>query len=136
MLGNLKPFITRTLRYRRTQGSDHWPGNVRELENEVERAVVVANQSVTVSDLSAEIQSQSKVRNTHGSLDQLTLEAKSLNSFVNSQTERLERELVCEALKRTGFMKTKAAKLLGVSRPTLDSKIEKYKIKKSEIIRN
>jgi len=42
--------------------------------------------------------------------------------------EELERWAIPEALKRTGGNKTQAAKLLGINRDTLASKMEKYGI--------
>ena len=42
----------------------------------------------------------------------------------------VERRVVQEALTRTNWKKTAAARILGISRPTLDSKIHAYSLKK------
>jgi DNA-binding NtrC family response regulator len=46
--------------------------------------------------------------------------------MVKELTEDLERQVIQEALNRSRGRKAQAARLLGVSRPTLDSKIENY----------
>ena len=88
-----------------------WPGNVRELENCVMRAVVVAAGNV--------------VRAEHISLGSPGARVTSSNTAVR-QLHEVEREQVTRALAVTGGHKTRAAELLGVSRPRLDRLIEKY----------
>jgi len=86
-----------------------WPGNVRELENRVKRAVVMAEgQLITAADL-----------------DLVHTEGESMDLDLRTQTQRLERRLVQEAMAVAQGNVSKAAKLLGVSRPHLYS-IAKY----------
>ena len=40
----------------------------------------------------------------------------------------IEKEMLCRALKKTRWKKVAAAKMLGISRPTLDKKISQYQI--------
>lgn len=47
----------------------------------------------------------------------------------DSGIDRIARALITEALRLTGGNRSKAAQLLGLSRPTLHSKIEKYRLK-------
>jgi DNA-binding NtrC family response regulator len=89
-----------------------WPGNVRELQNAVERAVVLCKgETVEASDLpiygfpSAEAQAER------------SLEGK-------------EKEQVVQVLRETHWNLSKAAEVLGISRGTLYSKIERYGLKK------
>jgi two-component system, NtrC family, response regulator len=85
-----------------------WPGNVRELENRVKRAVIMAeNKQITAKDLDLE-------KIAGGRLD--------LN--LRKQIESLEKRLVVEALAYTDGNVSKAAKLLGISRPHLYSLME------------
>ena len=85
-----------------------WPGNVRELENRVKRAVIMAeNKRITSKDLD--------LQNTVGDRRDFNL---------RKQIEGLERRLVVEALAYTDGNVSKAAKLLGVSRPHLYSLME------------
>jgi two-component system NtrC family response regulator len=85
-----------------------WPGNVRELENRVKRAVIMAeNKRVTAKDLDLEKPAGNK---------------RDLN--LRKQVENLEKRLVVEALTYTDGNISKAAKLLGISRPHLYSLME------------
>ena len=43
--------------------------------------------------------------------------------------ERLTRDLIVQALERTGGNRSRAARLLGISRPTLIYRIDKHKIR-------
>jgi two-component system NtrC family response regulator len=84
-------------------GAHGWPGNVRELENRLKRAVVMSEgPMVTAADLD---------------LAQAEVEPRSLNLKI--ETEKLERALLNEALAVSQGNISKAAKLLGISRPHL-----------------
>jgi two-component system NtrC family response regulator len=80
-----------------------WPGNVRELENRVKRAVIMsADKRITAADL-----------------DLADVKPISQNLDIKTETEKLEKKLAREALAITQGNVSKAAKLLGVSRPHL-----------------
>jgi DNA-binding NtrC family response regulator len=85
-----------------------WPGNVRELENCLMRAVVLAGGNV--------------VRPEHLSIASARPDAGARVVPLDD----MEREHVARALAETGGHKTRAAELLGVSRPRLNRLIEKY----------
>lgn len=88
-----------------------WPGNVRELEHVLEYAFVVCRGSqVTIDDLPAEMQDSYPV----------------VVSSVTSPPE--ERERIIEALRQAGWAKSKAARLLGLSRSTLYRKMAQWGI--------
>ena len=88
-----------------------WPGNVRELENCLTRAVVLAAGNV--------------VRAEHLSIASPSARAPASSAAVRPLDE-IEREQVTRALAVTGGHKTRAAEMLGVSRPRLNRLIEKY----------
>ena len=97
-----------------------WPGNVRELENEIARAGAFANNSLGVADLSPHIQSgQDAVESARGDSDNLRL---------RHRVERLERQLIREAMSRSQGNQTKAAGLLGLSRFGLQKKLRRYNL--------
>jgi transcriptional regulator with GAF, ATPase, and Fis domain len=97
-----------------------WPGNVRELENEVARAGAFASGSITVADLSPHIQAgQDATETVRTDPDNLGL---------RQRVERLERQLIREAMGRSQGNQTKAAGLLGLSRFGLQKKLRRYNL--------
>jgi two-component system, NtrC family, response regulator len=82
-----------------------WPGNVRELENRVKRALIMAeNRHLTAKNLD---------------LEKPAGDRRDFN--MRKRIESLEKQLVIEALAYTDGNISKAAKLLGISRPLLYS---------------
>ncbi|MBI5511516.1 MAG: sigma 54-interacting transcriptional regulator [Deltaproteobacteria bacterium] len=98
---------------------DHeWPGNVRELENEIQRAVALAEgQEITVDNLSA------KVRGAAGGAadaDDLSLKAR---------VDRFEREVIKSTLALHDGRVAAAADAMGLTRAGLYKKLHKYSLK-------
>jgi DNA-binding NtrC family response regulator len=106
-----------------------WPGNVRELKNVIERAVVLCAESTIRPDhLPAAFTSTKTARGepTAGvsGLSTPPTSAAELNpERFHAQLESLERARIVEALNRCGGNQTQAAKLLGVSRRTLVTRL-------------
>ncbi len=98
-----------------------WPGNVRELDNEIRRAVAMSDGLIMVDNLKDEIKSQDlfkpAVRIPAGG---------QLKDIVREATEEVERKVIARTLDECGWKKTDAASKLGISRPTLDAKIDQY----------
>jgi two-component system response regulator HydG len=89
-----------------------WPGNVRELENVVERAVILSpGELVTESDLPANLRGSGKAVDAQPSGQSL---------------EDAEREAIARTLEQVGNNKSEAARVLGVTRVTLRSKMKKF----------
>ena len=103
-----------------------WPGNIRELENVIERAVLLAKgRFITPEDLPEHIRTHvpSQYAFPSGQPPE--------DSFsIRKASTRLERDLIQKALERTGGNLTQAARILEISRPTLDAKIKEYELKK------
>ncbi|WP_461833105.1 sigma-54 interaction domain-containing protein [Desulfothermus sp.] len=98
-----------------------WPGNVRELENEVERVVALAPFNVIrPEDLSEEITSSIKDYMPEYR-DIIPLE----NEIFNLQ--EMEKIIIKKALLKTNNNKSKAAKLLGITREGLRKKLARYR---------
>jgi transcriptional regulator with GAF, ATPase, and Fis domain/tetratricopeptide (TPR) repeat protein len=95
-----------------------WPGNVRQLENEVRRALVLADDVVQLEHLSAEIQSP-----------QGSEAARSDGLNLRRRLDALEADLVRTALRRTEGNQTRAAELLGVSRFGLQKMMKRLMIR-------
>lgn len=101
-----------------------WPGNIRQLENVVEQMLVMTEKKVIDLDSLPPPLSQ------HQSIDSPQIpetewDLKKTLARVQAYTEEL---LIRKALAETGFNKTKAAELLGVSRRSLITKTQDYKI--------
>jgi DNA-binding NtrC family response regulator len=98
-----------------------WPGNVRELEHTLERALILAGSDPIGPEHLSFARPDAM---THGAAwvpripeDGLSLEA-------------LEKELILQALERAGGNKSQAARLLGLTRRTLYSRMEKHGLHK------
>lgn len=83
--------------------ASEWPGNVRELENKVKRAVVMAEGRVIDPD-------DLEIPGSQREISDLDLRA---------ARTKAEREVIQLALAQTNGIISAAAKLLGISRPTL-----------------
>ena len=98
----------------------HWPGNVRELGNVIERAVVLAEETILVPE--------------NFSLDLGEgQEREKMEEFFDGHSLKtaqkiLEKRLITKALEATNGNRTKAARILEISHPSLLSKIKTYDI--------
>ena len=96
--------------------SYHWPGNIRELENKINRAVVMADsKQVSAEDLE---------------LDDIEVQAMPFN--LKEVRERAETQVIKRAIHFADGNISRTAELLGVTRPTLYSLMEKYGIMDAE----
>jgi transcriptional regulator with GAF, ATPase, and Fis domain len=98
-------------------GAYSWPGNIRQLENELRRALVLADEVIQPAHLSRAVQDGAR---TEAALND------GLN--VRLRVDALEIELVRAALERTSGNQTRAAELLGLSRFGLQKMIRRLKI--------
>ncbi|MBZ4416903.1 sigma 54-interacting transcriptional regulator [Myxococcus sp. RHSTA-1-4] len=102
-----------------------WPGNVRQLANAIERALVLKGpgEQVGLMDLPPEVVAPEREGGpgTPGP-------ASGVQGTLAEVIRAVEREHIALALKRARGVKSAAAESLGISRPTLDRKIEEYGI--------
>jgi len=94
----------------------HWPGNIRELENCIERATLLCEDEV--------------IRSEHlpPSLQMVDRSEIGANPSLPEIIANKERELIVDALKRSGGRQRQAARDLGVTERILGYKIKKYGI--------
>ena len=122
-----------------------WPGNIRELANFVERMLVLSiGSTITPRDLPEKILGdtpkekwQTLNKEEEGNPAQM-LQQSLKQSFhvgipeeginLKKTVEEFEKELLLEALEKTGWVKNKAANLLGLNRTTLVEKLKKLQI--------
>ena len=101
-----------------------WPGNVRELQNLIEMLVVMKEEGeIAAEDLPSKFRSVPKINDDSSSID-LTEEGFNFNERVS----QLEKDLLLKALKMSGGVKNKAAKLLNLNRTTLVEKLKRLNI--------
>lgn len=99
-----------------------WPGNVRELENAIARSIIVANAPRIVKEnLPSTILKKFLVESSKESEKEEFVPLPQL-------IERIERDAIIKALEKTGGNRSKAAKILGISRKSLFNKIRQYNI--------
>lgn len=122
-LGRKKPQITPSALSKLS--AHHWGGNIRELKNVIERAMILCKaELITPRHLLLHESPE-----TH--LDDMTLDqiVSFLVSDVGIDLEDLEGRLVREAMRVAKQNVSKAARLLGLSRPTLRYRLEKMGLK-------
>ncbi len=98
-----------------------WPGNVRELSNVIERAILL--ETTDKIGLSGIVIDPSECSQVSGS--------PTANLIKGFSLAKAERELISRALQETGWQKTRAAALLGITRATLYAKVKQYNIEKN-----
>jgi nitrogen regulation protein NR(I) len=123
----------------------HWPGNVRELENTVKRALVIAKGHTLLAEdflpdgMDAEmgpaehLELEERLEKLMEPVFKELLELSRRSPGADLMSE-LEKILIKRALQETRGNQVQAAILLGISRNTLRSKIERYRIRKDVAI--
>jgi Nif-specific regulatory protein len=96
--------------------SYHWPGNVRELENCIERAVLLSNDGVIHSyHLPPTLQTAEESATT-------------ISTSLNETVARVEKDLICDALKSSHGNVAQASRLLQETERIIRYKVKKYEI--------
>jgi DNA-binding NtrC family response regulator len=96
-----------------------YPGNVRELENIIEQGVVLCRRdTIHVADLPHTIMEKAEQ-----TIDDFT------DGTFQERVEAFERNLITDALGKSGGVQTRAAQLLGMTERHLRYKLQKYKLK-------
>lgn len=104
-----------------------WPGNIRELENLLVRAVVIAKGQVLGRDDFPDLledftksEVRDKVVSERGEIADEDIELFTI--------DEMEEKHIRKVIRKTGKNKGEICKILGISRPTLERKLKKYKI--------
>ena len=94
----------------------HWPGNVRELENRIKRAVIMADgKMIAAKDLDLDVDDD--------------VASGLLN--LKAAREAADRSAILRAISQTSGNISNAAKLLGISRPTLYDLLKQYEMQQA-----
>ena len=100
-----------------------WPGNVRELQNVLERALILAKDTITPEHIGI---------NPEDAVQMLQEAQQSLQEVARSASDAAERALIQQVLEQTGGNKSEAARILNVSYKTLLSRIQRYELDHDE----
>ncbi|MHC4954154.1 MAG: sigma-54-dependent Fis family transcriptional regulator [Planctomycetota bacterium] len=101
----------------RALAGHNWPGNIRELKNCIEQALILGDgKSIHLADLPPAVQDSARAPiDDSGDLEPLA---------------EVEKRHIARVLAATGWNKTQAARVLGISKPTLYAKIKSYELRK------
>jgi transcriptional regulator with PAS, ATPase and Fis domain len=100
-----------------------WPGNIRELRNVIDRAIMLeTTDKIGLNGISLESDDICEVQ-----------EIKQNDTVTDFSLAKAECELISRALQQTGWQKTRAAALLGITRATLYAKVKQYNIEKESL---
>ena len=107
----------------------HWPGNIRELQNCIERLVVLADGSpmdvrTVPNSLAPYIDHMREVR---GQAPSRVLPSQA-SQPLPARLDEIERTRLREALQKAGWVKARAARLLGMTPRQIAYRIEKYQL--------
>jgi DNA-binding NtrC family response regulator len=101
-----------------------WPGNVRELCNVIERAILLeTTDKIGLSSIVIDPPEGTELSQNSA--------ASHIKDF---SLAKAEQELIARALQETGWQKTRAAALLGITRATLYAKVKQYNIEKGSYV--
>jgi DNA-binding NtrC family response regulator len=118
-----------------------WPGNVRELRNAIERAVLLCGdgplglEHLSLSELDGTItgpfereEASEPGGDTRRSRPTMPMSAIPADDTLRGEVSRLEARRVADALQACGGNQTRAARMLGISRNTLQAKMDAFGI--------
>ena len=102
-----------------------WPGNVRELENLIERLSVLCDGNPVVS---ADLPEKILLGHAQASGSSLGFILPDEGINLSDIVSEFEKNIIIQALNKSGWVKNRAAKLLNLNRTTLVEKIKKQGI--------
>src|SRR5262249_37420657 len=103
----------------------HWPGNIRQLENVVERAVVIV-EGTTITEGELPLEVQEAATEPPGAEEPDSVPARVGIQGERAERGRVERERLVRALAAASGNKAEAARVLGLKRSTLISRLKKH----------
>ena len=114
-----------------------WQGNVRELANAIQKALIFSRGGpIGLEDISKVVRSERSVQEVNEAVNEaisrwirsMLLSDVSKDMF-STLMDQFAKTVIAEALQLTDGNRSRAAELLGISRPTLLSKIDKFQLK-------
>jgi DNA-binding NtrC family response regulator len=130
---------------KRVLESHAWPGNVRELANTIHKSLIFSRgYPIREEDISQTIAGHSDNRpETKEEVEKIiramvreSLASGEAENILGAMLDQASSIIINEVLTLTGGNRSRAAKILGLSRPTLQSKMEKYNLQVRTYIKN
>lgn len=110
-----------------------WPGNVVQLRAVVRRAVLFSEDFIATEQLDLEMSEERKlVVTADGEEEEVSSDGLPLKEHVRKHTAQIERQILLETLKKTGWNKAKAARILKIDYKTMQTKVKEYKLSEPE----
>ena len=98
-----------------------WPGNIRDLQNAIQSAMILAREgTLTTEHLPMRVKGYPVLGNAESD------PSSGLDEKLKHISNKLEKELIIDALSRCNYNRTEAANLLKISRKTLFNKMKQY----------
>ncbi len=111
-----------------------WPGNIRELQNVIERLIILSkNPIIGANEIPGYIKREYDENVSSGRLDVGGVLAGKFS--LDKSVEQFENNLIVDALKKSGFNKTKAARILGLTRSTFRYKLAKVPPQRLKLVK-
>lgn len=106
-----------------------WPGNIRELENVLERASLLADdqQEIKLRHLFPEFNSSDSMHTLEHTSSMQEQQKISELFKADFSLEKYEQQIILHALHQSQHNVSEAARILGISRATLDYRLKKYR---------
>jgi DNA-binding NtrC family response regulator len=100
-----------------------WPGNVRDLQNCIQSAMILARGGTLTTE-----HLPMRIKGYQVTESEIIHPGNGLDENLRQINAKLEKELIIEALAKTDYSRTEAAKLLKISRKTLFNKMKLYEL--------
>lgn len=115
--------------------SYNWPGNIRQLQNVMERCAILCSENKTLSpkNLPKEIQNYVPLTTLLNTNSVKSANPSTMVDFDTVVTE-VEKDLLCQTLKKTNGNKMQAAKMLNMKRTTFIEKLKRLGLTDSNVI--
>ncbi|HNX37117.1 MAG TPA: sigma 54-interacting transcriptional regulator [Candidatus Cloacimonadota bacterium] len=110
----------------KTLESYDWPGNVRQLENEIERAVTLAENGTFIKSQDFSDEVRRFMENTQ------TIRLLKNKKTLKDSIEDLEKKMIIDSMELNDWNQTQSAKELGLSRQGLIKKLKRYNLYREE----
>jgi len=114
--------------------SRSWPGNIRQLQHAVERAAIFSDGPALTVDSFGNLESAENVLERGKGAQTMVRDTQASSLDVRDAKDRVEEDLILEAMDRTGGNKKRVAEELGISRSYLYKRLREIAAKRGEVI--